>query len=433
MAKRNTVKDIMMTFLTKIVYLGGSFFVSIILARLLGAEGKGIVTALFVIPNILISLADMGVRQAAAYTIGQKKYSLQYVFSSSLTLWIFSSLLSIILLLLYYMLPITTSYHWGLIFTAILLVPIKILDSYYYGIHQGLQQIGVMNMRHLIAFIIRLLVVLLFVWIIPTHVFGAAAAMVVSALGVGIYSYWVLKDKVKFTFYRQTDLPRHLFKQGILFALALFILTINYRIDILLLEQLVTPAEIGQYSVGVGLAELIWQLPNAIGTVLFASSANSKTDEEASKRSARLLRVSLVFLVFGGVLFSLTSQWIVPFIYGTEFIPAAGVINRLLPGILLVVVIQVLHASLSGRGYPLIGAKLFVVAIVVNIVLNLILIPELGINGAAYASTTSYAIGGIGYAWLFARKEQMSMKDVLIVQKEDIQLIKERFNRRFRI
>lgn len=426
MAKRNTIKDIILTFLTKVVYLGGSFIVSILLARLLGAEGKGVVTTLFVVPNILISLADMGVRQAAAYTIGQRKYSVQKVFSSSLSLWIISSAVSILLLLLYYTLPITTSYHWGLIVIAILLVPIKILDSYYYGIHQGLQQIGPMNIRHLVAFSVRLIIVVFFVWMIPTHVFGAAAAMVVSALAVGFYSYWILKGKVRFTFYRKMDLPTQLFKQGIMFAIALFILTINYRVDILLLEPLVTPAEVGQYSVGVGLAELIWQLPNAIGTVLFASSANSKTDEEAAKRSARLLRVSLIFLIFAGILFALTSHLIVPFIYGTEFAPASGVINRLLPGVLLVVIIQVLHASLSGRGYPLIGVKLFIFAILVNIILNLLLIPRLGINGAAYASTISYAIGGSGYAWLFAKKEKMSVKELVCIQKEDLQLIRQK-------
>lgn len=422
--KRNTTKDIALTFMTKIIYLGGSFIVSVILARLLGAEGKGVVTALFVVPNILISLADMGIRQSAAYTIAQKKYTLQEVFSSSLLLWGIASFISIILLAVYYALPFTTSYHWGLVFIAIMLVPIKILDTYYYGIHQGLQEIDAMNIRHIISFMTRLVTVILLVWIFQTGVFGAAFATLISAVTVGIYSYWILKDRIKFKIQRLPELPEKLFHQGIQFAVALFIITLNYRIDILILEQLVSASEVGQYSVGVGLAELIWQLPNAIGTVLFSSSANSKTDHEAAVRSARLLRVSLVFLIFTGILFVLNSQWLVPLIYGAEFQASSQVIDRLLPGILLVVIIQVLHASLSGRGYPLVGVKVFIFSIIVNVVLNFLFIPSMGINGAAYASSISYAIGGFGYAWLYAKKEKLSLKELLVIQKEDVALIK---------
>lgn len=420
MSTRNTTRDIIFTFLTKIVYLGGSFIVSVILARLLGAEGKGKVTALFVVPNILISIADMGVRQAAAYTIGQKKYSVQEVFSSSLLLWLFTSVFSVTLLILYYILPISSNFHWALITIAILTVPVKILDTYYYGIHQGLQQIEAMNIRHIIAFVVRLVSVLIFVWILDTHIFGAAVATLISMIAVGIYSYFLLRKRIKFRYIYIKGLPEYLFRKGILFAIALFVLNINYRVDILILEQLVSASEVGQYSVGVGLAELIWQLPNAIGTVLFASSANSKSDSEASKRAARLLRVSLLFLIIGGSIFALTSQWIVPLIYGTEFQPASYVINLLLPGIMLVVIVQVLHAALSGRGYPLVGVKVFIIAILINIGLNFYLIPMYGINGAAFASTISYTISGVSYAWIFSKKEQISLKDLLIINKEDI-------------
>ncbi|MFL2077069.1 oligosaccharide flippase family protein [Marinilactibacillus psychrotolerans] len=421
---RNTKKDIFMTFLTKLIYLGGSFFISVLLARLLGAEGKGIVTALFVFPNLLISLADMGVRQASAYTIGQKKYTVQEIFSSSLILWILASVLSVVLLIGYYLLSSNTNFSWLLIVIALGFVPIKILESYYYGIHQGKQQIEIMNARHMISFIARLISVVLFVWIISTGVFGAALSMLISSLAVVIYSYVKLKGTLNFKFSYIKGLPITLFKQGILFALALFVLNINYRVDILILEHFVSSTDVGLYSVGVGLAELIWQLPTAIGTVLFSSSANSKSDINAANQAAKLLRVSLVFLVFGSIMFVFTSRWIVPLIYGNEFQDSAQVINLLLPGIILVVIIQVLHSSLSGRGYPLIGLKIFILAIIVNIILNLILIPEIGINGAAIASSVSYAVGGIGYAWIYAKKTHLHIYDLLIIKKEDILLIK---------
>lgn len=422
--KRNTMKDIFLTFVTKMFYLGGSFIISVLLARLLGAEGRGIVAALFVLPNLIISLADMGIRQSSAYMIGQKKYTVQEVFSSSLVLWLLASIISIIVLISYYMFPSTTQYNWGLIVIAISLVPIKILETYYYGIHQGKQQIEIMNKRHIISFLSRLVGVVILVWVLSTGVYGAAVATLLASASVVLYSFWTLKDTVKFKLNYKKGLPQKLFRKGIVFALVLFILNINYRIDILILERFVSAAEIGIYSVGVGLSELIWQLPTAIGTVLFASSTNSTSDIDAAKKAAKLLRVSLVFLVTGSILFALTSKWIVPFIYGNEFQSASEVINLLLPGIILVVIIQILHASLSGRGYPLVGIRIFILAIIVNIVLNVLLIPIYGINGAAISSTISYAIGGFGYAYVFAKRTQLPLKDVLVIKKEDLTEIK---------
>lgn len=424
MKKRNTTKDILLTFITKLFYLGGSFVISVILARLLGAAGKGRVTALFVVPNMLISIADMGVRQAAAYTIGQKKHSVQEVFSSSLFLWIISSTVSMLILVVYYSLPFTMDYEWLLISLALVLVPIKILDTYYYGIHQGLQQIEAMNMRHISSLISRLIAVVVLVWILNLGVFGAAVAIIISEISVGAYSYIKLKSQVKFKVAYIPNLPEKLFKQGITFAVALFLLNINYRLDILILDRLVTATEVGLYSVGVGLAELIWQLPNAIGTVLFSRSANSSSDKEASNRAAKLLRVSLFILVLGSVMFGMTSKWIVPFIYGQEFQNSSGVINLLLPGIVFIVMVQVLHASISGRGYPLLGVNVFAGSIIINVALNYTLIPLYGIEGAAISSTISYTIAGISYAVLYSKKEKISLLDLLVIKKDDINALK---------
>ncbi|WP_252314150.1 hypothetical protein [Sinobaca sp. H24] len=79
MNKNSTIFQIFTSVGTKFVVLFGSFIMSIVLARYLGPEGKGIVTAIFVIPNLLISIADLGVRQATAYYVG-KKYTIKILY-----------------------------------------------------------------------------------------------------------------------------------------------------------------------------------------------------------------------------------------------------------------------------------------------------------------------------------------------------------------
>lgn len=421
--KRTTGFHVITTFGTKIIILFGSFTVSVILARLLGPEGKGVVTALFVVPNIVISIADLGVRQASAYFIGREIYSVKDVLSSSLFLWLITSLLSVGIVLIYYSMDSLQEYGWVLILIALLFIPIKLLTTYLNGIIQGKQKIGNINLKGIITFIVNILGVLLLVWLLDLGVVGAAFVTLLVAIAGMLYYLKVVRkiSVIKLKYIK--PIPQNLFKKGITFALALFILTLNYKIDILFLERMVSSAEVGIYSVGTNLAELIWQLPAAISIVLFARSANSKTDQEAHNRSAKLLRITLPLLFIICIVFALISNHFVTLIYGQDFQQSAEVINILLPGVLVIVISKILHPDMAARGYPLYGLLVFIGPLILNIILNTLWIPSFGIYGAAWASTISYAVGGIVYGIVYAKKVGKKLTDLLFLKKEDIVLL----------
>lgn len=425
--QHSTTFDIVMTFITKIIFLGGSFIISVILARLLGPEGKGVVTALFVIPNMMVSLADLGVRQASAYYIGQEKYTVQDILSSSLLLWLITSVLSVTVVLTYYMVPFTDSYSWILILIGISFVPVKILVSYFNGVLQGQQKIGNMNIKVIIEFSTRLLFVVLLVWLLDLGVIGAALATFLTTFAVLAYSTYVVKRTAKIRMKYIPGVPQDMFRKGIIFAIALFVLQLNYKVDIIFLENMVGSHDLGLYSVGVTLGELIWQLPAAIGVVLFARSANSRTDNEASNRSAKLLRISWIPLIVGSIIFWLTAPFLVQILYGQEFIEAGGVIRVLLPGIVLMVLFKILNADLAGRGRPLFALKIYLVTLVINVVLNIFLIPIYGIYGAATASSVSYVVGAIIFSIAYHRHTGLQYKDLFIINDDDIHMLKTTF------
>lgn len=427
--QHSTTFDIVMTFITKIIFLGGSFIISVILARLLGPEGKGVVTALFVIPNMMVSLADLGVRQASAYYIGQEKYTVQDILSSSLLLWLITSVLSVTVVLTYYMVPFTDSYSWILILIGISFVPVKILVSYFNGVLQGQQKIGNMNIKVIIEFSTRLLFVVLLVWLLDLGVIGAALATFLTTFAVLAYSTYVVKRTAKIRMKYIPGVPQDMFRKGIIFAIALFVLQLNYKVDIIFLENMVGSHDLGLYSVGVTLGELIWQLPAAIGVVLFARSANSRTDNEASNRSAKLLRISWIPLIVGSIIFWLTAPFLVQILYGQEFIEAGGVIRVLLPGIVLMVLFKILNADLAGRGRPLFALKIYLVTLVINVVLNIFLIPIYGIYGAATASSVSYVVGAIIFSIAYHRHTGLQYKDLFIINDDDIHMLKTTFSK----
>lgn len=430
--KHSTAFDIITTFFTKILFLGGSFIISVILARLLGPEGKGQVTALFVIPNLTINLADLGVRQSSAYYIGQKKYSIQEVLSSNLLLWMVSSSISLVVVFGYYMLPVTSNYPVLLMLIGASYVPVKVFIAYMNGILQGIQDISTLNIKFIIDFSVNILLVVLLVWIFDLGVVGAAAAKLLTVVVVIYYSYVIVRKSAKFKIQYIKGIPQDLFKKGAVFAVAVFVLQLNYKIDIVFLENMVDSYSLGIYSVGVALAELIWQLPAAIGVVLFTRSANSLSDEEAGQRSAKLLRITWIPLIIVSIIFWIVAPIFVQIVYGSDFAESAQVIRILMPGIVLMVLFKILNSSLAGRGNPLFALRIYVVTLVVNIVLNLILIPIYGIYGAAIASTISYTLGAIVFSIAYHRLTNMPYKDLFIINKNDIKLIRDMIHKKMK-
>jgi len=422
--KRTTGFHVVTTFSTRILVLFGSFIVSVLLARLLGPEGQGVVAAIFVVPNIIISIGDLGIRQASAYFIGRKLYSIKDVISSNMLLWVITSVISMSIVAVYYSTGYIQKYGVFIIILALIFIPIKLLTSYFGGVIQGTQKISNINLKELISLTIQLFSILLLVWYFNMGVKGAVLTTLIVA-SVGLFYYIIVVSKLSVIKIKYINpIPQELFKRGIAFALALFILTLNYKIDILFLEKMVTSAEVGIYSVGTSLAELIWQLPAAISLVLFARSANSKSDNEAHQRSAKLLRMTLPILLVVSIIFSVISSQLITLIYGQEYQQSAQIINILLPGVFIIVISKILHPDLAARGYPLYGLYVFIGPLIFNVILNMIWIPHYGNQGAAWASTISYAIGGFTYGIVYSKKVGIKLRDLFFLNKKDIILIK---------
>jgi O-antigen/teichoic acid export membrane protein len=182
--------------------------------------------------------------------------------------------------------------------------------------------------------------------------------------------------------------------------------------------------EVGLYSVGTNIAELIWQLPTAIGLILFSRSAGSKRSEDAVARTAKLIRLVVPLLLVCGGLFWLLAPTMIDLMYGTAFAGSGTIIRYLLPGIVVMVVFKLLHADLSGRGAALFSLRVSLLALVVNIALNLLLIPGYGAIGSAVASSISYGVAGVLFVWLYARREGIALRMVLLPTAEDVREIR---------
>lgn len=422
--ERSTAFNIITTLLTRFIFLFGGFIASVLLARLLGPEGKGIVTAIFVVPLLIVSFADMGIHQATAYYVGKGYYKLSEMISSIAFLWLITSILGVIIVFIYFLFGSSDKYSWTILTVALTAIPIKLVEQYAKGVMLGKNQIGTINVSQLLRVLVNIAAILLLVWLLDLGVFGAALVQLVIGLTVAVYYLFHICKYNRIRFKPVFPIPKLLFLKGFSFAAVLFIINLNYRIDIMILDYMVPPEDIGIYSIGTNVAELLWQLPAAVGMVLFAKSANTRISADAVERSTALLRLVLPIMIITSFLIAIVAPFLIQIVYGAEFVEAGNVLRLLLPGVVAITVSKVLHPDLAGRGHPLYALRVFVLSLIINVVLNFILIPGYGINGAALASTISYMVAGIGYGFIYARKEKISPKKVFILNKDDVDRVK---------
>src|SRR5690606_33859667 len=137
-------------------------------------------------------------------------------------------------------------------------------------------------------------VTLLLVVVFPLDVFGALIALVIGHLIV----FLMLIGDINSMFLSiikkiDTKIIIDFLKVGMLYAFSFLLINLNYKVDIIFLNQLSDDFNTGIYSKGVLLTEYLWQIPMLFGSVIFARRTIAKNKRMFSLQVAMILRISL--------------------------------------------------------------------------------------------------------------------------------------------
>ncbi|UOQ72661.1 lipopolysaccharide biosynthesis protein [Hymenobacter cellulosilyticus] len=174
----------------------------------------------------------------------------------------------------------------------------------------------------------------------------------------------------------------------------------NYRLSYYFVAHYADAQALGVLSVGVALAEAIWLIPRSTALVQYVDLVHA-TDKHAhitpTLRIARLTLLSTALAVL--ILCALPAQ-VLTAIFGPEFGAARPVILRLGPGVVAMAVNVMCSTYFAGMGRYRVNNLATTVGLLVTLPACWLLIPALGINGAALATSLSYLVST---AYLFHR------------------------------
>lgn len=418
-AKRSLVKDIGSVFGTKVFVLALGLVSMVILARALGPEGRGMLAAILIYPQLLISLTEGGMRQAAVVFIGKKIVPESEVLGSLVVYSITAGIIGFFTVysILLWFGPDYFSQSMMLLAAGIL--PLSLTVSAFRGFFLGKQKIGAFNRILWVQKIIYVSLILALFAIDELTVLTAVAVTFGASLFNIIQAYIHLKKSNLLAIEPNYVTTKRMLRLGVIYAIVLFLIQANYKIDLLIMGWLAPAYEIGNYAVSVQLAELLWQFPSAVVTVLMARTAATDSDD-VSYTIAKSCRLTLLITALSSVALLIGVHLFSDILFGDGFELVFLVTATLVPGVVIITISKTLYAYYAGMGKPLVGLAPMAIAVTLNIALNYLLIPLYGALGAAISTMFSYICSSIFMAAVFVKNEKQSFLDLVLLSKADL-------------
>jgi O-antigen/teichoic acid export membrane protein len=291
-------------------------------------------------------------------------------------------------------------------------IPAGLVVDYWWAIIRGMNRIVLANAVEVATKAASLLLVIILVGWWRFEVAGAVWANFLVNLGT-VFLMIVLLRSVGV--WQRPSFEWPLWKRTTRFALPAHGGTVaaylNYRVDEFIIAALLPPEQLGFYVIAVGLVERLWLLPAAVGSALLPHITNSPKRDPALP--AAISRHVMVWTGAACLFLFIFADVVVRILYSSEFEAAVAPLRWLLPWIFVLSIGKVLVSELLAREKPYYSLWSTAIAVVANIVFNLLLVPRMGISGAAIASSISYSVLSIMVTWCYLRETGVSWRRLL--------------------
>ena len=204
----------------------------------------------------------------------------------------------------------------------------------------------------------------------------------------------------------------------------------NYRLDQWLLGSIAGARELGIYSVAVAWAEALWYLPTALAAVQRPDLVRAES-ADASRQAARVFRAVVLFTAVSGVVMVVAAPLLCVGLFGARFEGSVDMLRVLVAAAFGVAAVKLLGAALVARGKPLLQSVAIGAGFACTVTLDLLLIPSFGGMGAAVAVALSHTAAGLVVAVVFLRTLGGQAQD-LVPRPGDIAWFARRLRDRFR-
>lgn len=377
----------------------------VLIARLLGPDGRGQLAAIITWASMLAYLGNLGLPVAFAYASARYPQERHQLFGNGAVMASAQCLL--LALFGWIVLPKILAAHGAEVGHLAVLylwayVPFNFVGLYANAIQQGSGQYGSFNAVRLTV-PLGYAFVLLLLWAVNSFsVVGVVLANLVGtvlaailALGLTLPTLRRVASESGIGWLDVKNLRRDL-RYGLSAQIGTLQPFSGLRIDVLALTLMTTTHELGLYVAALAGANLIRAQGYALGQVVLPEVAGNKDVRRQKQIIWRIAALAAAGAAIAAIVTVLWPQDLLQFVYGSEFVSAATTLEILVLAGAVKAVERVLADGLRGMGRPSVSTKGEIVGLSVGVPALVVCIPLWAGVGAAVA------VLGASLASLFA-------------------------------
>jgi len=409
-----------------------SFVTTIIIVRSISPADFGVFSLIMSFSLTLCYLSSLGLPQAIVFFIGKRKNQLEIIVGISLFLFFcigigiatFSYIFKDYALDSF--LKELPSHYF---FLLIILYFFTLLDSFLLSVTRGIQNFLLFNIRRFLTPAGNLLGICFLLLFFGLSLGSVVTVFICISVAFTVWFFFKVISITSFRLYLNWATVKAFFTYGIKSYLQILAGHLIYQIDLYIIAYLLGAKQVAFYSIAVGIATLLWYLPNTVGVVLFPTLTATHNEQEIHRISGQICRNTLLITAVGAICLGLVGKYLISLFYGAQYIRSVNAMLLILPGVVAMSIYKVLTRNFSSRNRQQISMVAAGISLIVNVFLNFALIPMYGIEGAALASTASYVLAGAILVIMIRLESGLTFQKILFINKQDLKLYVELFHK----
>lgn len=382
--------SILETFLARALAMAGPLGVSIITARALGPEDRGLYFIVISYAQIAAQIGNMGLHSSNTYLVSARPELVRGILTNSL---IVSLVLGPIVASMFVWWPWANAAPdaRGSILIAVIAAPLLILFLLVSNIAVAIGRVSLYNVLTLLAGILALsssVVAALLEADVTQFLLAAAAATGLASI-VGVVTLlpncgWSLRPSLK------------LFLTGLSYSGRAYVATlagfVMNRVGILILETEVDMSVVGHFSIAQQITEALVLLPSTVGLLLKPSLLRIATRAERAAETRRIALKLTAAMAILLLLLAAVTPFFLPLFFGADYQAAVPYALSFLPSVLMLSLVIPVSQFLSAEGFPRGQVAVWILATVLHAIMVKALIPHFGVMAIPLSFTLNTAL-----------------------------------------
>ena len=419
------IRDLSFTFISKIICLLLIIGMQSCLAWCLGPAGRGSYAVCLMFATLLSVILVVGCDTASVFFVSSRRFDISEGITYSLIYGGIGSALAIVagLILMQFKIPFFEKASPAAFYLGLATIPTLLFSTIFVRLLTSIHQFGWFAIMSVACELYRLLFIIIFIWILPWGVKGALFGNFVGG-AVAIFSTLILfRWKCGATLVKPSIRNlQEMFHYGVRYYAGKISNLMNFQMGTIILALFATKDEIGLFAVASQVTSKAMMIPDSLTAVLIPKAAADKTGK--GELIAQCSRLTILICGVLLLILAVFAKPIVRLLFSPDFLPAVSLIRILTVGVVVRCGCKVFVPYLLGTNHPGIASISVATGMFVNLAILWLLLPVIGLPGAALGVIGSYFVSSAILTFGFSRYSGIKIRQIWKFNSSDLAIVR---------